>query len=108
MKAQRSLLHLDPQGQDVIVFINGRHQFVHILVLLRSNFCLTDKPLARQLVRLVGQTVYIRINAIDNRQAGFLLQIAPLVVGYVPLVDVACRSSPKVIVAIPFSNAHCT
>ena len=99
MEAQRSLLHLDPQGQDVIVFIDGRHQFIHVLILLRSDFCLTDKTFARQLVRLVGQTIYIRINAIDNGQAGFLLQIAPLVVGYVPLVDVALFLQPTPFVA---------
>ena len=99
MEAQRSLLHFDPQSQDVVVFVDGRHQFVHILILLGPDLCPTDKTFTRQLVRLVGQAVYVGINAVDNGQTSLLFQIAPLVVSNVPFINVSLLLQPAAFVA---------
>ena len=99
MEAQGALLHADPQGKDVVVVVDGSHQFVHILIFSCLDFRLKHIAPLRHLAGLVGQAVDVGLHAVDNGQAGFLLHIAPLAGGDVLLANVAFLLQPAAFVA---------
>ena len=83
------MLHLYPKGKNIIVFIDGSNQLVDILVFLLFDPLLFNESFLSQFLHFVDDTVYVRVNSVDNSHTCFLYQILPFVPRDVLLVNVA-------------------
>ena len=99
VQAQRTLLHLNPQSQNIIVLVNRGDKLVNILILLFFDSFVMDIPHAHQLVHLVQNTVNIRMNTVHNRQTSLFYQILPFVSGDVLFVDITLFFQPALFLA---------
>ena len=88
IQAQRSLLHLDPQSQNIVILINSSYQFINVLILLLLYLFIINISLLRKLVHLIQNTVDIRINTIHNSHTSLFYQILTLISRNMLLIDI--------------------
>ena len=79
VQAQRSLSHLDPQSQDIVVLIDTGYQFADVLILAFLDFFLSQIIERSELVDFVHYPIYIRCNSCHQEQTSFLDQVLTLV-----------------------------
>ena len=82
------MFHFDPQGEDVIVFVDGGYQFVDVLVFFFFDKRIIDKSFVRQFAYLVEYAVDIGIDAVDNGKACLFYQVLAFVGSNVLFVDI--------------------
>ena len=88
VQTKRTLLHLDPKCQNIIVFVDGSHQFINVLVLLFLYLGVINISFFRQLMYFVQNPVDIRINPVDDGHTSLLYQILTFVSCNMLLVDI--------------------
>ena len=88
IQAQRSLLHLNPQSQNIVIFINRSYQFVNILILLFLYLFIINISFFRKFMHFIQNTVDIRIDAIYNSHTSLLYQILTLISRNMLFVDI--------------------
>ena len=99
IQAQCTLFHLNPQSQDIIVLIDGSYQLINILIFLPFDFLIIDKAFPVQFMHFVDNTVYIRMNTVDNGHTCFLHQILTFVSGNMLLINITLLFQPPALVS---------
>ena len=88
-QTQRTLLHLNPQSQNIIILVNGGNKLINILILFFFDSFIMDISHAYQFMHLVQNAVDVRMNTINNRKASLLNQILSFVSGNMPFMNIA-------------------
>ena len=86
MQAQRTLSHLDPERQYIVVLLDASHQFAHVLILSLLDVLVRQISEGEQLMYLVHHPIYIRCNSGHEEEASLLHQVLTLVLHQVLLV----------------------
>ena len=79
IQTQRTLTHLNPQSQDIVVFIDACDQFADVLEFGLLDFLLRQVIERNQFMHFIYHAVDIRCNPRHNEQASLLDQVLTLV-----------------------------
>ena len=99
IQAQRTLTHLDPQRQNVIVFVDALNQLTDVLIFSLLDVLPRKIIEGRELMHLVHHPIYIRCNACHQEETRFLDEILPFVLHQVLLMHILFLLQPPAFVS---------